>query len=226
MNQVKPSQPCSYNLKSSLAYTIMELLVAMLLLGVTILSIASATSSAYRTLSFETQAAESSMQARYILHSLLAEVRMAGILSPYFGGINASLEMCPNQVDISNNGNDIRFFVSHDAVSMSAGTGQQLWYVGYRFNPITNELMRGQVLMTNPPARGSDGNCTPPATDPLNVAQLMTSRIRAPTVNNGRVFSISDATLNIAFQIEVRAQTNSPRVIPFQSSVGMRRKTI
>jgi competence protein ComGF len=226
MTSGKPLHRISSKVKNSQAYTLMEMLVAVVLLGVTILSIASATSSAYSTLSFETQAAESSMQARYILHSLLAEVRMAGILSPYFGGINSALEMCPNQVEISTDGNDIRFFVSHDSVSQSAGRGQQLWYVGYRFNPAKNELVRGQILMNNPPSRQSDGTCNTPATDPLNSALLMTSRIRAPEINNGKVFTIENNALSIAFQIEVKNQTNNPRLIPFQSSVGMRRKTV
>ncbi len=139
-------------------FTLTELLVSMGIFSVVGLAMVSFASRSFRILGVETKASEAAAELRSGLALLSTELRMSTSVSPYLVGNVEAVVDCSAQVSIS--GNTVRFLVTEDDESGSS-SGMTAYYVGYKYDSASGELMRGEVEAP------SVFNCTLPAGDPL-----------------------------------------------------------
>ena len=174
-------------------FTLMEMLVGLGLFSIIGLGMGKFLTQTFRRVGSENRSAIASMELRSALNLLASELRMGGAVSPYLPGIDPTLVTCTASISVTTT--SVRFLVVHDEASSASGL--RAYYVGYRYDPLTKQLLRGEVASTSTMA------CVVPATDPTlsPTAQILAENVEAVDFdNNGTnesVFAYTAPTLTV-----------------------------
>jgi len=194
-----------------------ELLVAMFLFGVFGLSAVSLASSAFRDLGIESNLNLAALELNRALGLLSSELRMSSTLSPYLPGNNAALSDCSSAVAVT--ATTIKFFVVEDDPGASTTSGVQAYYVGYKYDSASQQLLRGEISVN------SLTNCAVPATDPTTsaYAKPLAGRVVPVDTNSDGVaeaaFVRTGSTIAVNLGVSARgaAQLSKLQKLPTQA---------
>ncbi len=151
-------------------FTLMELMVGLAIFGVVGLSLVAFSSMALRTMGIESRSAIATEELRNALTLMSTELRMSSSLSPYIVGTTASAVNCSSAFALT--ATTLKFLVVQDEAA-AATAGIQPYYVGYRYDPATRRLLRGEI------AGATILSCVPPTGDPTNIttAQVLAENV-------------------------------------------------
>ena len=187
--------------------TLVELLVGLSLASIGSLAMVSFLTSAMRSSSAEVRASKASMELRNAINILASEARMSSSVSPYLVGDNAVVVTCTGSVAVTST--TVRFLVTED--DPAAPSGMTSYLVGYRYDPSTRRLIRGEI------PRSSFTSCALPAGDPTdgtNGRTIAENVVAVDGDNNGSVdpvFVLSGNRLTV--NLGVRVAVDNDRVV-------------
>lgn len=153
------------NNKNQKGLTIVDMMVGLAMFGIISVAIMGFASKAFRTLGLESKGSDRSRELRAAMNAIASEVRMSSVVSPYLPGNNSALVNCTSLFSVT--ANTIKFLVVHDD-EISALSGLQPYYVGYKYDSTTGSVLRGEIPATSISA------CTLPAGDPTAAPYAMT----------------------------------------------------
>lgn len=136
--------------------SLIEMLVGVAIFSLVGVALMGISSRSLNDLGLESRATLETFELKRGLGLLAAELRMSSMLSPYLPGTNDAAARCAQSVSVS--ARTVSFLVAFD--DGAAAGGMRPYYVGYRFDPATGQLLRGEI-----PAPGIF-TCTLPAGDP------------------------------------------------------------
>lgn len=201
-------------------FTLVELLVSLMLFGIVGIAMSSFTSQALQTVGVESRVSLASLETKNAVAILGSELRMSSSVSPYIPGNTPSLTKCSSTVSVTST--TIKFLVTQDE-SESAGSGIRSYYVGYKFDSSTGELLRGEIQ------GASTTTCTLPVGDPTSTtyAKPLANRVvQIDADHNGTldpIFSLSGEVLTISIGVEVpRSSGAASAVQQFVSKAFLR----
>ena len=146
-------------LRQEHGFTLAEMLVSLGMFAVLGMSFISFSTSALHTLSSEDRAALATQELRSAEQLMSSEYRMSSSISPYIVGTTSSVVTCTSALAVT--ATTVKFLVVQDETATST-SGIQPYYVGYKYDSATKQLLRGEIPGT------SITNCTPPAGDPTS----------------------------------------------------------
>lgn len=192
--------------RSSRGFTLVELLVSMLILGILSAGVVSVLSQSFRYSSDEQRFLRAVSEAKRSLMTLAHELRMSGKLSPYLIPLSEFANNCLDDLEVTND--SLRFFVAHDTDSNS---GRQVYWVAYKWVPTEQTLYRGEVPLVN------NHDCTRPGEDPLHSSKLfpIAYEVDQELDSNGvalPIFSIEDLTVSVHIKVAVPRRDGALRV--------------
>lgn len=123
--------------------TLMETLVAMAMFSIIGIGLVGVSTSSLRDLSLDSRTTLETFELKRGLELLATELRMSSMLSPYLPGTVESASNCASAVHVTPR--TIRFFVAVDEPSAAGTGGLQPYYVGYRYDPVAKQLLRGEI---------------------------------------------------------------------------------
>jgi len=188
-------------------FGITELLVSVMIFSLVLLSISAFSNITLVNLGTENQMSSAARELRTAMNLLSSELRMGASVSPYLPGNTPATVNCLAQIVATST--TIKFLVVHDDNSVSPGI--QPYYVGYSYDSINKQLLRGEV------AALSTTSCGLPGPDPLSIIY---SRVLADKVttydSNGDgllepVFALSNGMLTVNLAVDIKGANKSTR---------------
>ncbi len=195
-----------------------ELLASLVLMGAVGLGITSFMSDTLRRAALSNRMSTASQELQNATQLIAAELRLSSQISPYLPGTNASLTSCGAALTTA--ANTMSFLVAHD--SSGSSNGMQRYLVGYRYDPISKQLLRGAI--------SSSGvtSCSVPSGDPTssaNAAPVARNIVRIDANGDGsldQVFSRSGNLLSVNLGVEVTLQSGLKQVQPIATQILLR----
>lgn len=147
-------------ISSSRGFTLPEVLVGVLLLAIVSLTVASFSTSVLRRAGTETKVSSASMELKSALSLLSSELRSSATISPYLMGSTPSTVTCGSAFAVTST--TVKFLAVEDD-SAASTSGLAPYYIGYKYDSATNQLLRGEIVGPTTTA------CTLPSGDPTSV---------------------------------------------------------
>lgn len=184
-------------------FTLTELLVSLSLFGVVGMSISSFMVDTMRRTSLESKMSRSTQEAQNAIQLATAELRLSSQISPYLPGTNVALSTCASAMTVDST--EIRFIVAHDAASGTNGLSR--YYVGYRYDATTKQLIRGEIATASATTCSGSGN----PTDASNGAVVASNIVRIDADGNGTIDPIFSragdlVTINLGVEVKVNSK--------------------
>lgn len=185
--------------RRQLGFTLTEVLVGISLFSIISLGLGKYLTQTFRRVGTENRSMLASMELRNAVNLLAGELRMAGSVSPYLPGDDPTLVTCSASIAVTPT--TLRFLVVHD--DATGGSGLRPYYVGYRYDALTKQLLRGEIVSA------SSTSCSIPAGDPTaaGTAQVLADNVVAVDFDgNGTtesVFSYSAPNLTLTLGTDV-----------------------
>jgi len=181
--------------------TLMEMLVSMAMFSVVGVGLVGVSTSALRDLSLESRTTLETFELKRGLELLSTELRMSSMLSPYLPGTVETAANCSSAVAVT--ARTIRFFVAVDEPNATGTGGLRPYYVGYRYDPTTRQLLRGEI------AAASLFSCDASIGDPTSASvarPVATDVIELDsngdgTAENAFTFANGELTVNLGARI-------------------------
>lgn len=190
----------SLELKQESAFTLLELLVGMMIFGIVSMGIATFAGGALRNLGTQNRVSHSGAELRQALALLSTELRMSGSVSPYLVGTSAGAVTCTGSLAVTST--SIKFVVVNDD-SSSSTNGLKAYYVGYKYDPSSKQLLRGEI------AKAGVSDCSLPAGDPTSstyAKPIAENVVQFDADGNGSLdaaFALSSDVLSVKLGIEI-----------------------
>lgn len=201
-------------------FTLVELMVSMLLFAVVAVGMVAFTTSTLQTLSTESRVSLGAMELKNALGLMTSELRMSSAISPYLPGDNIALTNCSAAVTAT--ATSVKFLISEDDSSAVGTAGIQPYYVGYRYDAASKQLLRGKIPIA------ALHSCTLPAGDPTlsPIADTVATRVVQIDVDQDGtedpVFSLNNNILTINLGIQVQSPGGDFVTQQFVSKAYMR----
>jgi len=127
--------------------SLLEVLAGLALFSAVGLSLVAVSTTSLRDLGLESRATLETFELKRGLALLASELRMSSFLSPYLPGTNATASDCSGMFAVDTR--TVSFFVALDEASAAGMGGLTPYYVGYRYDPARQQLLRGEIPATN-----------------------------------------------------------------------------
>lgn len=183
-------------------FTLPEVLVGIFLLSIVGLAVASYSNEVLRRAGQEAKLATAAMELRNGLSLMSSELRASASISPYLVGSDPSLVTCNSALAVTST--TVKFMkVEDDAGSTSSGL--KAYYVGYKYDSATGELLRGEIAAT------TVTSCIVPSGDPTSstVAKTIANNLTQIDEDGNSVldsvFSISGNILTVRLGVSLNS---------------------
>jgi hypothetical protein len=200
--------------------TLMETLVSLLMFSVVGMGIVGVSTHSLRELSLESRATLETFELKRGLDILSTELRMSSMLSPYLPGTVESASNCTAEIEVT--ATTLKFFVAVDDVAAVGTGGLQPYYVGYRYDPVSRELLRGEIPVDD--LFSCDVSVGDPTTPQLTrpVASNVVTIDRDGNGTNEDPFAWANGFLTVNLATSVEGGGSQHRKQPFSTGIHRR----
>jgi hypothetical protein len=189
----------------------------MMMFSVIGIGLVGVSTSSLRDLSLESRTTLETFELKRGLELLAAELRMSSMLSPYLPGTVESAANCAGALEVTET--TVKFFVAvDDGAAINTG-GLQPYYVGYRYDAASRQLLRGEIAVSDL------FSCNATIGDPTSAAftrPVASNVAPVDSDNNGVVdspFTWSAGILSVNLGTSISGPGNRTKQRPFSSRI-------